>query len=308
MAPMAKTDQASAGTKGSTGGAVWVQSLRMLTRRRIVVIGIGLVAGGLLVAVFAPLLTSHNPNELNIADRLRPPGRANLFGTDSFGRDVYSRVIYGARLSILVGALSVAIASIGGCIIGLIAGYYPRLDGILMRIMDGIMAFPSIVLAIALMASLGGSVLNVIISLGFVYMPRVARVVRSGVLVVRESLHVEAARALGARDYRILRLNILPNCLSPIIVQATFVFAYAVLGEAALSFLGVGVPPYISSWGNILSEGRQFITQAPWITMFPGAAIMLTVLGLNVVGDGLRDALDPRMRYIYGRMSDTTKV
>jgi peptide/nickel transport system permease protein len=273
----------------------------MLVRRRIVVVGIGLVVGGCLIAVLAPLLASHNPNELTIADRLRPPSRANLFGTDSFGRDVYSRVIYGARLSILVGALSVAVASIGGCLIGLIAGYYPRLDGILMRIMDGIMAFPSIVLAIALMASLGGSVLNVIISLGFVYMPRVARVVRSGVLVVRESLHVEAARALGARDYRILRLNILPNCLSPIIIQATFVFAYAVLGEAALSFLGVGVPPYISSWGNILSEGRQFITQAPWITIFPGAAIMLTVLGLNVVGDGLRDALDPRMRYIYGR-------
>ena len=307
MAPMPETEQTGAVARKSTSGAVWVQSLRMLARRRIVLVGIGLVAGGFLVAVLAPLLASHNPNELNIASRLRSPGRANLFGTDSFGRDVYSRVVYGARLSILVGAMSVAVASIGGCLIGLIAGYYSRLDGILMRIMDGIMAFPNIVLAIALMASLGPSVLNVIISLGFVYMPRVARVVRSGVLVVRESLHVEAARALGARDYRILRLNILPNCLSPIIVQATFVFAYAVLGEAALSFLGVGVPPYISSWGNILSEGRQFITQAPWITVFPGAAIMLTVLGLNVVGDGLRDALDPRMRYIYGRLSTSPK-
>jgi peptide/nickel transport system permease protein len=283
------------------GRPVWVQSLRMLVRRRIVVVGIGLVVGGFLVAVLAPLLASHNPNELTIVSRLRPPSRANLFGTDSFGRDVYSRVVYGARLSILVGAMSVAVASVGGGIIGLIAGYYPRLDGVLMRIMDGIMAFPNIVLAIALMASLGPSVINVIVSLGFVYMPRVARVVRSGALVIRESLYVEAARALGARDYRILRLDIFPNCLSPIIVQATFVFAYAVLGEAALSFLGVGVPPYISSWGNILSEGRQFITQAPWITLFPGAAIMLTVLGLNVVGDGLRDAFDPRMRYIYGR-------
>ncbi|HSB81862.1 MAG TPA: ABC transporter permease [Candidatus Methylomirabilis sp.] len=283
--------------------SAWGQTFRMLLRRRIVVFGTGLVGAAFLVALLAPFLTGHNPNELQIVSRLLPPSGANLFGTDSFGRDVYSRVVYGARLSILVGALSVTIATIGGGLFGLLAGFYPRLDGPLMRIMDGIMAFPNIVLAIALMASLGPSVLNVIASLGFVYMPRVARVVRSGVLVVREALHVEAARALGAGDMRILRLNILPNCLSPIIVQATFVFAYAVLGEAALSFLGVGVPPYIASWGNILSEGRQFITQAPWITMFPGAAIMLTVLGLNVVGDGLRDALDPRMRHVYGRLS-----
>ncbi len=285
------------------GEAIWAQTLRMLVRRRIVVVGIGLVAAAFLVALVAPLLARQNPMELDVASRLRPPNQAHLFGTDSFGRDVFSRVVYGARLSILVGAMSVSVAAVGGGLIGLLAGFYPRVDGILMRIMDGIMAFPNIVLAIALMASLGPSVFNVIASLGFVYMPRVARVVRSGVLVVRESLHVEAARALGAGDARILRLNILPNCLSPLIVQATFVFAYAVLGEAALSFLGVGVPPYVSSWGNILSEGRQFITQAPWITLFPGAAIMLTVLGLNVVGDGLRDAFDPRMRYIYGRMS-----
>jgi peptide/nickel transport system permease protein len=285
----------------------WVQSLKMLVRRRIVIMGMGLVAGAFLVSLLAPLLAAHNPMELNIAGRLRPPSRSNLFGTDSFGRDVFSRVVFGARLSILVGAMSVSVASIGGAIFGLVAGYYPKLDGILMRIMDGIMAFPSIVLAIALMASLGPSVFNVIVALGFVYMPRVARVVRSAVLVLRESLYVEAARALGAKDHRIIRLDILPNCLSPIIVQATFVFAYAVLGEAALSFLGVGVPPYVSSWGNILSEGRQFMTQAPWITTFPGVAIMLTVLGLNVVGDGLRDAFDPRMRYIYGGMSRGAK-
>lgn len=283
--------------------ATWAQTLRLLARRRIVVVGLALVATAFLVGLLAPLLTRHSPLDLDIAARLRPPSRLNLFGTDGFGRDVFSRVVHGARLSILVGAMSVSVAAIGGGIVGLLAGFYPKLDGVLMRVMDGIMAFPNIVLAIALMASLGPSVLNVIVSLGFVYMPRVARVVRSGVLVVRESLHVEAARALGAGDARILRRNILPNCLSPIIVQATFVFAYAVLGEAALSFLGVGVPPYIASWGNILSEGRQFITQAPWITMFPGAAIMLTVLGLNVVGDGLRDALDPRMRYVYGRLS-----
>jgi peptide/nickel transport system permease protein len=260
----------------------------------------GLVLGAFLVALVAPLLAPFNPSELNIATRLRSPDRESLFGTDSFGRDVFSRVVFGARLSILVGAMSVCMATVGGVTFGLLAGYYPKLDTVLMRLMDGIMAFPGIVLAIALMASLGPSVLNVIVALGFVYMPRVARVVRSAVLVVRESVFVEAARALGANDNRILRLDILPNCLSPIIVQSTFVFAYAVLGEAALSFLGVGVPPYVASWGNILSEGRQFITQAPWITIFPGTAIMLTVLGLNVVGDGLRDAFDPRMRHIYG--------
>jgi peptide/nickel transport system permease protein len=278
----------------------WVRSLRIFLRRRIVIVGMGLVLGAFLVALVAPLLAPHNPMDLNIAARLRSPDRVNLFGTDSFGRDVFSRVVFGARLSILVGAMSVGMATVGGVIFGLLAGYYPKLDTVLMRLMDGIMAFPGIVLAIALMASLGPSVINVIVALGFVYMPRVARVVRSAALVVRESAFVEAARALGARDNRILRLDILPNCLSPIIVQSTFVFAYAVLGEAALSFLGVGVPPYIASWGNILSEGRQFITQAPWITVFPGVAIMLTVLGLNVVGDGLRDAFDPRMRYIYG--------
>ncbi|MFB3819734.1 MAG: ABC transporter permease [Candidatus Methylomirabilales bacterium] len=300
---MAREQAGRAEGPAASGRPEWVQTLRMLVRRRIVVAGMALVAAALLVGLLAPLLASRDPGELDVAARLRAPSRVNLFGTDGFGRDVFSRVVYGARLSIFVGAMSVTLASLGGGLIGLLAGFYRRLDGILMRLMDGIMAFPNIVLAIALMASLGPSVLNVIASLGFVYMPRVARVVRSGVLVVRESLHVEAARALGARDARILRRNILPNCLSPIIVQATFVFAYAVLGEAALSFLGVGVPPYVASWGNILSEGRQFITQAPWITLFPGAAIMLTVLGLNVVGDGLRDALDPRMRHIYGRLA-----
>jgi peptide/nickel transport system permease protein len=287
--------------------AAWVRSLKIFLRRRIVIVGMVLVLGVFLVALVAPILAPHNPMELNIAVRLRSPGRVNLFGTDSFGRDVFSRVVFGARLSILVGAMSVGMATAGGVIFGLLAGYYPKLDTVLMRLMDGIMAFPGIVLAIALMASLGPSVLNVIVALGFVYMPRVARVVRSAALVVRESAFVEAARALGARDSRILRLDILPNCLSPIIVQSTFVFAYAVLGEAALSFLGVGVPPYVASWGNILSEGRQFITQAPWITVFPGVAIMLTVLGLNVVGDGLRDAFDPRMRNIYGGKARANK-
>jgi peptide/nickel transport system permease protein len=169
-----------------------------------------------------------------------------------------------------------------------------------MRVMDGLMAFPGIILAIAMMASLGPSVLNVIVALGVVYVPRVARIVRGSVLVIRETPYVEAARALGIGDTRIIARHVLPNCLSPVIVQGTFIFAAAVLGEAALSFLGVGVPPQIPSWGNVLAEGRSYLQQAPWLTLFPGAAIMASILGLNLFGDGLRDLLDPKLRGVQG--------
>src|SRR5206468_1919038 len=212
--------------------------------------------------------------------------------TDDVGRDVWSRVVYGARLSLLVGAAVVLLAFAIGLVCGLAAGYWRRLDNPVMRVMDGLMAFPAIILAIALMASLGPSVLNVIVAIGVVYAPRVARIVRGSVLVIRETTYVEAARALGVSDLVIVARHVLPNCLSPVVVQASFVFAAAVLTEAALSFLGVGVPPYVPSWGNILSEGRLYIQQAPWLVLYPGAAIMLTILALNLVGDGLRDALD----------------
>ena len=188
--------------------------------------------------------------------------------------------------------------SLIGVILGILAGYYDFLDNVLMRIMDGLMAFPAMVMAIALMAVLGPSVLNVIIALSFIYMPRTARIIRSVVLVVREMVYVQAARALGARDLRITLKHILPNCVPPLIVQSTFIFAYSVLAEASLSFLGVGVPPYIPSWGNIISSGRLFIREAPWMSIFPGLAILMTCMALNLLGDGLRDALDPRMREI----------
>ena len=188
--------------------------------------------------------------------------------------------------------------SLIGVILGILAGYYDFLDNILMRIMDGLMAFPAMVMAIALMAFLGPSVLNVIIALSFIYMPRTARIIRSVVLVVREMVYVQAARALGARDLRITLKHILPNCIPPLIVQSTFIFAYSVLAEASLSFLGVGVPPDIPSWGNIISSGRLFMREAPWMTIFPGLAILMTCMALNLLGDGLRDALDPRMREI----------
>ena len=263
-------------------------------------IGALLVALNALVALSAPAVGRLDPQRLDVRARLSAPTATHWFGTDHVGRDVWSRVVHGARLSMLVGGSVVLLACAGGLFFGLLGGYYRALDNALMRVMDGLMAFPGIILAIALMASLGPSVLNVIVALGVVYVPRVARIVRGSVLVVRETAYVEAARALGIPDERILLRHILPNCLSPMIVQASFIFAAAVLGEAALSFLGVGVPPQIPSWGNVLAEGRLYLQQAPWLIVFPGVAIMAGILGLNLFGDGLRDLLDPRLRGLQG--------
>ena len=269
--------------------------LRLLARRRSTLVGLALVGVAAIVGLLAPVLAG-DPLRIDVARRLTAPGQAHWFGTDDVGRDVWSRVVYGARLSLLVGAAVVALSFVIGLACGLTAGYYRRLDNPVMRVMDGLMAFPAIILAIALMASLGPSVLNVIVAIGVVYAPRVARIVRGSVLVIRETTYVEAARALGASDALLVARHVLPNCLSPVIVQASFVFAAAVLTEAALSFLGVGVPPYVPSWGNILAEGRLYLQQAPWLVLYPGGAIMLTIFGLNLLGDGLRDLLDPRLR------------
>ncbi len=249
-----------------------------------------------LCALFAPALTHYDPLKLNILDRLSPPSSAHLLGTDDFGRDVYSLVLYGGRASLLVGGLVMILTSVIGVMFGVVAGFSRVLDNVLMRIMDGLMAFPAIVLAIALMAALGPRLSNVIIALSIVYAPRTARLIRSTVVVIRELQYVEAAQALGAESGRIVWRHILPNTVAPLLVQATFMFAYAVLAEAALSFLGVGAPPYIPTWGNIISTGRLYIQDAPWIIWFPGVAIILVGLGLNLLGDGLRDLLDPRLR------------
>ena len=269
---------------------------RLLFRRKIAAAGAGMVLVSVLVAALAPVLASHNPLALAPADRLKPPSSAHWLGTDDVGRDIYSRVIYGARISLIVGGSVVALSTLVGLAMGLMAGFYRSLDYPIMRVMDGLMAFPGIILAIALMASLGPSLLTVIIALGVVNTPRVARLVRGSVLVLRETQYVEAAHALGQRGAWILLRHVLPNCISPLIVQSTFVFASAILGEAALSFLGVGSPPYIPSWGNILSDARNYLHQAPWMTLAPGAAIMAMILGLNLLGDGLRDLLDPKLR------------
>jgi peptide/nickel transport system permease protein len=270
--------------------------MRALLRRKITLVGALLVAVNVLVALIAPVLGRVDPQLLDVKARLTPPTETHWFGTDDVGRDVWSRVIHGARLSMVVGGSVVLFSFAGGLLFGLFGGYYRAFDNVLMRIMDGLMAFPGIILAIALMASLGPSLLNVIVALGIVYVPRVARIVRGSVLVIRETPYVEAARALGVPDLAVLCRHVLPNCLSPVIVQGTFIFAAAVLGEAALSFLGVGVPPQAPSWGNVLAEGRLYLQQAPWLTLFPGAAIMACILGLNLFGDGVRDFLDPKLR------------
>ena len=268
--------------------------LARLARRKITLIGAALMAVMLVLGTLGPVVAG-NPTRMDVASRLAPPSAVHWFGTDDVGRDVFSRVIHGARLSLLVGSAVVALSLVVGVSCGLIAGYYRRLDNVVMRVMDGLMAFPAIILAIALMAALGPSVANVVLAIGVVYSPRVARIVRGSVLVIRETAYVEAARALGAADATLIGRHVLPNCLSPVIVQGSFVFVAAVLTEAALSFLGVGVPPFVPSWGNILSDGRLYLQQAPWLVLYPGAAIMMTILGLNLLGDGLRDLLDPKL-------------
>jgi peptide/nickel transport system permease protein len=279
----------------ASGGRSTPRWLVLLTRRKTTLVGAVIMALMLAVGLLAPVIGG-DPAHMDVAGRLAAPSRAHWFGTDDVGRDVWSRVVYGARLSLLVGVAVVVLSFLVGVVCGLVAGYYRSLDNLVMRVMDGLMAFPAIVLAIALMAALGPSVVNVIAAIAVVYSPRVARVVRGSVLVIRETSYVEAARALGASDLILIARHILPNCLSPVIVQGSFVFAAAVLTEAALSFLGVGVPPYVPSWGVILSEGRLYIQQAPWLVLYPGAAIMLTIFGLNLFGDGLRDLLDPKIR------------
>lgn len=245
-----------------------------------------------LIALLAPIITPNGPYAMDVSNRLAAPGGAHILGTDSFGRDLLARIIYGARMSLEIGAAVSLLSFIIGMVIGLYASYYKYLDQLLMRICDGISAVPAIVLAIAFMAVLGPSPKNVILSLSMVYIPTVARVARSRALSVKELTYIEAMRALGASSTRIIWCHIAPNILSPVIVQASFVFAKAIITEAALSFLGVGVPVPTPSWGNILYEGKTVIHKAWWMIVYPGGITAISILGLNMLGDGLRDAFD----------------
>ena len=270
--------------------------VRKLFRRKLVLAGAAILVVVTLLALFAPWLTPYEPMAMKIGDRMQSPRLAHWFGTDELGRDVFSRVVFGARYSLMIGASVVLISVTGGVLLGLVAGFFRRLDGPIMRFVDAMMSFPDILLAIALVAVLGASMGNVIVALSIVYSPRVARVVRASTLVVRELLFIEAARALGVATWRILFIHIMQNIASPILVQATFIFAYAVLAEAGLSFLGVGVPPVLPTWGSMISSGQPFVHQAFWLVVFPGIAIIVSALSLQMVGDGLRDLLDPRLR------------
>ncbi|SDA58396.1 ABC transporter permease [Sinorhizobium sp. NFACC03] len=270
--------------------------IRRLLMRKTVAFGLIVLSVFVLLAVFAPLIAPYAPGKLSIVNRLSPPSLQWFFGTDEFGRDVFSRTIYAGRLSLLVGAAVVTLATVIGVVLGLLAGFFPKLDTPIARVIDAMMAFPDILLAIALVAALGPSLTTVIIALSIVYAPRLARVVRASTLVIRELPYVEAARALGISTPHIMTRHVLRNLLSPVLVQGTFLFAHAMLAEAGLSFLGVGVSPEIPTWGTMIASGRQYIGQADWVTLFPGIAIVLSVLSLQMVGDALRDMLDPRLR------------
>ncbi len=279
----------------SQAGAPERGFLVTLFSRRAVLIALVFFVLIVLVCVLAPVLAPADPMKMSVRARLTPPGEHFLLGADAFGRDVLSRLLFAGQVSLLIGISVAVISSAVGVVIGIAAGFYRRLDAPLSRVIDAMMAFPDILLAIALVAIMGGSILNVTIALSIVYAPRIARVVRAATLVIRELPYVEAARALGSSTPFILIQHFLRNTLSPIIVQATFIFAYAMLAEAGLSFLGVGVDPETPTWGMMINDGRQYIDQAAYLIVFPGIAIAISVLCLQLIGDGLRDALDPRL-------------
>lgn len=268
--------------------------LRALLRRRpIVAASLAILLLIALAALVSPWLPLPPPNRIDMAHRLLPPGPGRPFGTDNFGRDILSRVITSGRVSLVIGLAVMALSTLVGTVAGLLTGYYRRLDAILMRILDGLMAFPAILLALALVAVLGASARNEIIAIALVFFPRTARIVRASTLQIKARAFVEAAVALGEREDRILALHILRNALPPLIVQATFVFAEAVLADAALSFLGLGVRPPTPTWGNMLNDAHIYVATAPWFVVFPGVAIVVTVLCLNLLGDAVRDFADP---------------
>lgn len=267
---------------------------RWISRHKTIVGGLLILLFLTLVALAAPWLAG-DPLQFEPTNRLKRPSAEFWFGTDQFGRDVYSRVVYGARISLIVGLSVALLATAIGLVLGVLCGYYRRVDGIVMRIMDGMMAIPAILLAIALITLMKASLLIVIVAITIPEIPRVVRLVRSVVLAVRARPFIDAAIASGTRNGRIMVRHILPNTVAPLVVQATYVCASAILTEAGLSFLGAGTPPEIPSWGNVVSLGRTFFQIAPWIIFFPGLCLAITVLAINLVGDGLRDMLDPRI-------------
>ena len=271
--------------------------IKRLLRNKLAVLGLAIVFFVVLTSLTASIVAPFDPMKLSLSNRIKAPSYEHVLGTDHFGRDLLSRVLYGGRVSLWVGVLSVVLAAMFGIILGAVGGYFGgRIDYVIVLIMDALISFPVLLLAIGLMAVMGPGVKNIIIALALVFIPTYGRVVRGSVLSIRQKEYIEAARNAGSGDLKIIFLHVLPNTMAPLIVVTTMGVASAILIEAALSFLGLGVPTPAPSWGNILSDGRNFISQAPWLTIFPGLAITLTVLGFNTLGDGLRDVLDPKLK------------
>ena len=268
---------------------------RLFARRVVLLAALTLLAVAALAILF-PMISGVDPNAISVMERLKAPSAEHWAGTDELGRDLAMRIVWGGRYSIMIGIATACISVMAGTALGLLAGFFRRLDAPIMRVIDAMMSFPDILLGISLVSILGPSLWNVVLALAIVYTPRVARVVRASTLVIRELLFVDAARALGVPTPRILYAHILPNLLSPVLVQLTFIFAYAILAEAGLSFLGVGVPPEIPTWGTMIASSLQYADRAFWTIVFPGVAIILTALSLQIVGDGVRDMLDPKLR------------
>ncbi len=273
------------------------QLLRQAAWNKSALIGSLILGMILIAALFASQLAPHDPIKQNLGHRLQPPGFEYLLGTDQYGRDILSRVIYGSRISLMIGVVAVFIGMLIGLLIGLVSGFYGGLvDSLLMRFIDMLMVLPTLVLALSILAVLGPEMSNTMIAVGISISPRFARTLRSSVLAAKESEYVEAIRAMGGGDLRIMVFHIMPNCLSPIIVVTTLMIANSILVEANLSFLGLGAPPPAPAWGSMISEGFRYLRTAPWVSTFSGLAIMLAVLGFNLLGDGLRDLLDPKFR------------
>ncbi len=282
-------------TRKSRGGAIW----RRFRRNRLAVVGLGIIATLVLMAIFADMIGDYKTQaiKINVKQRHIHPNLEHIFGTDEFGRDIFIRVVHGTRISLFVGIISVSIALLFGGTLGAIAGYYGgRVDTVIMRLLDVLLAIPVILLAITIVAALGTSIINLMIAVGVANIPGFARVVRAAVLGVKSNEYIEAARAIGSPNYKIIFHHVLPNCFAPIMVYATLKVATAIMATAGLSFIGLGVKPPTPEWGSMLAAGRGFIRDHMHEVLFPGLAIMLSVLSLNMIGDGLRDALDPRLK------------
>lgn len=279
------------------GESLWDLAYRNFKRNKTAIAGVFILIFFTIIAVLAPYIAPYDPFEQDFLHSLEGPSQKHLFGTDEFGRDILSRVIYGSRISLQIGFISVFISMFAGTILGVIAGYYGSWpDMLIMRIVDIMLCFPYILLALVIMAILGPGIYNAMIAIGIVYIPKFARIVRSAVLNIRDEEYILAAKSMGAKDIKIMLKHILVNCMAPIIIQGTLSIGRAIINAAGLSFLGLGAQPPTPEWGAILSSGQNFLRGAPWVAIFPGIAIALLVLGFNLIGDGLRDAFDPKMK------------